>query len=336
MTWVFEDATEAFEEFRSDWDSLNRSRGDHILLDSKFMRQLIRHFGNAGMLLAINRDRSAAALLNRDNAGSWNTFQPAQSPLGAIVLSNHNDPFDGTFELLRNLPGFPMLLSITQQDPNYSAFPSTVSRTDVEILNYIETACLPVSGTFEAYWNGRGANLRHNLDRQKRRLADQGRTCELRIHRHAAQMADCVKIFGHLESQGWKGKDGTAVEEGNVQGCFYRALLEDFCEHKESVVYQFLLDGNVIASDLCLMRQGMLVVLKTTYDESLQGFSPGLLMRREIVRQVFGSGEIRVIEFYGRVRDWHTKWTDTKRTMFHVNLFRNRGVAKLREIVKKF
>jgi len=336
MTWVFENAIECFEAFRAEWDSINQSRRDHILLDSVFVRQLVRHFGNAGLLLAINRKRPGAALLVRGGVGSWRTFQPSQSPLGVVVLGYQDESFEGAFELLRDLPGYAMLLGITQQDPDYSAFRGTALRQDIEIIKYIETARLSVSGTFESYWGDRGTNLRHNLDRQRRRLTEQSRSLKLITHRDPAQMAECVMAYGRLESQGWKSSEGTAVDGTNVQGRFYRALLEDFCERGEGIVYQLMLDGKVVASDLCLMRKGMLVVLKTAYDESIKGISPALLMRREIVRQIYSDGEIRMIEFYGRVRDWHTKWTDQSRTMFHVNLFRSRNVAQVRELVKRF
>jgi Acetyltransferase (GNAT) domain len=109
-------------------------------------------------------------------------------------------------------------------------------------------------------------------------------------------MADCVSEYGRLESIGWKAQGGTGINENNTQGRFYG----DFCEHfsaaGEAIVFQLLLDGKVVASDLCLFRNGMLVVLKTTYDEKVEKLSPALLMRREIVRELHASSQIRVVE----------------------------------------
>jgi len=145
-----------------------------------------------------------------------------------------------------------------------------------------------------------------------------------------------VREFGLLESKGWKGQEGTAIEENNLQGQFYREVLEAFCATGEGLVYQLALDGKVVASDLCLARGGMLVVLKTAYDETIEKVSPALLMRQDILQVLFEEKMIRVVEFYGKVLDWHLKWTDQVRGMYHVNLYRNTLVARLRGLVKRF
>jgi hypothetical protein len=111
-------------------------------------------------------------------------------------------------------------------------------------------------------------------------------------------------------------------------------MLEDFCGRSEAVIYRLRLNGKTVAGDLCLEREGTLVILKTAYDESVQGLSLGLLLHQEIYQNVFDEGNIRVIEFYGQLRDWHTKWTNEVRTMYHVNFYRSAWVPKVRKIVK--
>jgi hypothetical protein len=94
------------------------------------------------------------------------------------------------------------------------------------------------------------------------------------------------------------------------------------------------LNGKTVASDLCLQRDGTLVILKTAYDENVQGLSLGLLLHQEIFQSVFEEGKIRVIEFYGRLRDWHTKWTNEIRTMYHINFYRSAWARKARRLLK--
>ncbi len=338
MSWVFQPASEAFEELRKDWDALNRSQHNHILLDSGFVAPLVRHFGGRDVILGMrqNGGKAGMVLLVRNGRAAWETFQPSQAPLGLIVLNHQDEEGESLLELLENLPGYPLQLGVRQQDPDYSRFPPVSPRPDIQVLEYVQTARLPLEGTFESFWESRSINLKHNLARQRRRLAEQGHRFELVAHRDPASVAACLREYGRLESQGWKAKEGTAVTEDNVQGRAYREILETFWARGEGVVYQFLLDGKVIASDLCLARNGMLVVLKTAYDDSVERISAALLMRQEIVRQLYAEKEIRVIEFYGRVRDWHTKWTSQIRTMFHVNCFRHRWVPRVKELVKRF
>ena len=157
---------------------------------------------------------------------------------------------------------------------------------------------------------------------------------ELVTDRSAEAVAGAIHEYGLLESTGWKGEEGSAVAADNVQGRFYREMLEDFCSRGEAVIYRLRLNGKTVASDLCLERDGTLVILKTAYDESVQGLSLGLLLHQEIFQSVFDEGKIRVIEFYGRLRDWHTKWTNEIRTMYHINFYRAGWVAKARTFLK--
>ena len=338
MKWKFSNALSSFEEFRTDWDAINRARDNHILLDSRFVSPLLRHFGDENVKLAVQRENSthAMALLVKQGMGSWSTFQPSQSPLGLIMFGFKDDQHEGLFDLMRAVPGYPLVFGVLQQDPLYSSFPPASNHSKVEILHYIDIPRLQISGTFEEYWDQRSKNLKHNLERQSRRIKEQGRRVELIAESNPSRVAECIREYGRLESAGWKAKGGTAVAEDNAQGKFYREVLEDFCSTREAVVFQLLLDGKIVASDLCLIRNGMLVVLKTAYDETVEKLSPALLMRRAILNEVYGARNVQVIEFYGKVRSWHTQWTAETRNMFHLNLFRSASIARTRKIFERW
>lgn len=338
MSWKFQPAVGLFEEVRKDWDALNRAQHNHILLDSRFVASLLRHFGSRDVVLGINLDSRlpAMAMLIRNSWLGWETFQPSQAPIGLITAGQRDESGEALHELRRGLPGLGLQLGIRQQDPDFTAFPRGVGHGEIEALDYIQTARLILQGEFDDYWQARGTNLKHNLARQRRRLAEEGRKLELITHRCPEAMAKCVKEYGQLESGGWKAHEGTAVAEGNSQGRFYREILETFSAHGEGVVFQLALDGKVVATDLCLKREGMLIVLKTTYEEKIERVSPALLMRQDIVRELFAEGQTRVIEFYGKVRDWHTKWTDQVRMMYHLNCFGHQWVASAKKLMKRF
>lgn len=73
---------------------------------------------------------------------------------------------------------------------------------------------------------------------------------------------------------------------------------------------------------LVIRSSGIAVFLKTTYDESCKSYAPGILMRRAIFEHLFNDNQTKRIEFYGKVREWQTKWADETRTLYHVNYFR--------------
>jgi hypothetical protein len=86
--------------------------------------------------------------------------------------------------------------------------------------------------------------------------------------------------------------------------------------------------------DLCIVGGGALIILKTTYDEAYKQLSPAFLMREEAFRQLFTTKEVDRIEFYGRVMEWHTRWTDKVRTMYHVNQYRWPAIYATRRMVR--
>lgn len=336
MRWTFAPASRSFGEFRSRWDSVNSSYSNHVLLDSDFVEPLIRYFGDPKLLIGVSENSSPAmALVHPIAQGIWSSFQPSQAPIG-MVLFGRDEGGEQLRALLRSLPKYVLQLAILDQDPDYSPWPRSVASADVEVLDYIDTPRLAVSSTFEEYWNARSYNLRHNLARQRRKLADSGRRIESVVLRLENEVRAGIAEYGRLESQGWKSTMGTAISADNAQGRFYRDVLERFCSRGEGFIFQLLLDGVVVATDLCLVRNRMVVVLKTTYDESLKSFSPGLMMREEELRWLWSQGQFEVIEFYGRAMDWHRKFTDDTRAMYHLNCYRSSWMLAIKKLVRRF
>ena len=336
MGWIFQRACDGFDQYRQMWDAINRTQGNHILLDSTFVGLLIRHFSSNETLLGIsaNSNSPGVVVVTRSRKGFWQTFQPSQAPLGLCVFSDGDNVQDRIQELMRSLPGYAVGFSVLQQDPDYTAFRSLDESEKAEVVDYIRTPRLTLEGNFPDYWKGRGKNLVHTLSRQRRRLAERGIQLELVVDRDPDQVSNCIQEYGQLEAVGWKGREGTAVTAGNHQALFYEELLKNFCSQGEAVIYRLLMNGKTIASDLCLQRDAKMMILKTAYDEGIQGISPGMLMHEEIFKALFCQGKIKVIEFYGRLRDWHTKWTNEVRTMFHVNFYRYDWLAVARRIWK--
>src|ERR1035438_8940593 len=137
-----------------------------------------------------------------------------------------------------------------------------------------------------------------------------------------------------MESAGWKAEGGTAVTTDGAQGRFYTQLLREHCAQGHGRIYQFWLGRQVVAADLCVDDGSTFVILKTSYDEAITNLSPALLMREEYFRELFGAG-IRRIEFYGRVMDWHTKWSDEIRTLYHINCYRSHLVAAMQRVRRR-
>lgn len=326
MNWSVVPAAElpARPEQLERWRRLHRESAGSPLLAPEFVLPLLAVFGTGREVLAWRErdgDVDAMTILAPSRLGAWNTFQPAQAPVG-LWLQRGAGPPAQLPDLLRKLPGAAFMLGLTQCDPMLMERPAQAD-AGPRTMDYIETARVTLPASFDDYWQTRGKNLRANLRKQRKRLQDDGVPTRLQASRAAHEMAAAVEDYARLEGAGWKAKDGTAVGAGNDQGRFYRAMLEAFAGIGAACVYRYFIGERLAAMDLCVEGGGYIVVLKTAYDESIgNGLSPALLMREEATRDIIEAGRFERIEFYGRVMEWHLRWTGEVRTMYHLNAYR--------------
>ena len=323
-----------FADVASRWDALNATTGNLPLLHSDMLAEAIRCFGTGremvGLLVqpeAAGRV-GAAGIFGRHGVGQWSTFQPSQLPVGPFLLDRSVTANNLLASVLPALPGWSIVLSITQQDPAVLARPTADDATAV--LDYIDTARVTIAGTFEDYWAARGKNLRANVKKQLSKLASEGIATHVDVLTRPEEMAGAIADYGRLETSGWKAGQGTAVNVDNAQGDFYRSVLTRFARRSAARVYRYRYGERVAAMDLCVESSDTLYILKTAYDESIQGTSPATLMRHAYLPDLVNREGKRRIEFYGRVMEWHRRWTDDVRTMYHVTRYRSPWIMKLR------
>jgi CelD/BcsL family acetyltransferase involved in cellulose biosynthesis len=328
MKWRVQ-GIEALKEFERDWDAINAGGSNLPIQDAAFFLLLLKEFGNGSEKLAVCEDATgpvAATVIQRLRFGSWQTVQPSQAPLGPWVQKSSVPTTELLDSLARSLKGS-YLFSATQLDPDVIPRPS--EGPTLSTLDYIDTARVTMTGTFADYWSGRGKNLQNNMKRQRNRLTREGTEVRFEWLLDVAQVGAAVDAFGDLESRGWKASEGTALHSTNAQGRFYRALLERYCSRDEASAFQYFYNGALVASDLCLHRDGVMILLKTTHDESQKTTSPSYLLRQESMKSLFDHTGFKRVEFYGRVMEWHTRWSNEFRRLYHLNCFRWALASKL-------
>jgi hypothetical protein len=113
-------------------------------------------------------------------------------------------------------------------------------------------------------------------------------------------------------------------------------MLEAFCARGAGRIYRYFYNDQIAAMDLCIEGNGMIIILKTAYDESIKdGSSPAFLLRQEELKLLFEGGATQSVEFYGKVMEWHRKWTDEVRTVYHINHYRFALLPRLYASMKK-
>lgn len=309
-----------FNSYFSEWDQLNTNGPKTPLLDTDFVVPLLKEFATGLEKLAVCEEQQrilAIAIVTRVKTGVWMTFQPSQSPLG-LWIQDPSISLETLMQSLRKTLPFPCLqFSVTQQDPDL--LPRPINTRRLKTLDYIETARVTIDRPFDDYWSNRGKNLRQNLKRQRNRLNREEVQFELKCLTQPEEIVAAICTYGEIETAGWKNESGTAIHADNAQGKFYRNMMERFCTKQQGIVFQYLYHNQVVATDLCIHDDQTLIILKTTYDETITTSSPAMLMRQDAFAYIFEKPLVKQIEFYGKVMDWHTKWTQETRTMYHLN-----------------
>lgn len=323
------------EEFdASAWDALNDAAGGpalnsgHPALHSINVQLLLKHFGTGEESVWVcRRGRSPVAMVVLTGRLVANAWHPDNQTVALWVQRDDVDFAD----LARLLARRGLMLSVTHIDPDMLKRPDGHEPVEcIETVNYIETARTVVSGSFEDYWQSRRDSVKANDRKFRNRI----KTIAVRMEAvtDPAAIGAAVDAFGILESAGWKGKNGSALHPDNPQGAYYRELFTAYAANGWASVWECRYEDKLVASNLLIHRDGTVLSLKITYDESQKKSSPSLLLRHETFKQIWPHTD--VIEYYGEEKGWHG-WADDQRRMYHLNAFRAPWVQALRACVRR-
>jgi CelD/BcsL family acetyltransferase involved in cellulose biosynthesis len=318
--WTLHALAELHQQAKA-WDELNAKAANIPFLEARFLLPLVQEFATTEPRLALCRDASgvlvAGALLERVSLVSWQTFQPSQLPLGAWLVDPALDTAQLGHGLLSALGPLALRLGLSQLDPQLCPRPQ--DSATLSTLDYIETAWVDIEGNFDDYWEARGKNLRTNMRKHRSKLEADGITMQFDRITAPEFVAAAIAEYGRLETASWKAGMGTAVHSDNAQGRFYNAMMRNFCEAGRGEIWRLRFGDQVVAMDLCICAGSNLVILKTAFDPSFRNVSPAFLLKQEAFKQLFDEGRMNRIEFYGRMMEWHTRWTNQLRTLYHLN-----------------
>lgn len=318
------------------WDRLNQQlMSGHSLLSSLFIDALLRHFSNPGALLAIARsgdDAVAMLLLNARSKGLgvWSSFMPAQTQIGTYLVPAGLD-LSGLFAAL---PGYAGELDLLCNDPRYGDL-RALPRRPVEDLPHALTMSIRLEGSFDDYWALRPRKLIQNMRRYLRRLQSEPGAERLVVIGTPELMGAAVERYAVMESSGWKGREGTAVSNDNLQGRFYAEVMCDLAARGEALVYELWVGNALIASRMLLVSGRTVVMLKTAFDESFDHLAPGRVLLMRTLEDLFTRVPAGVVEFYTKAQSDLLAWSTSRRWIQHVSVYRHRGLPTLYGLLRR-
>lgn len=321
-SWTLHHLQRTLGEHASAWDALQqRLYIGHPMLDSRFVNGLLKHFGDGSeclCILTVDGLPQAMCLLKPRGLVIWQTFLPMQTQI-CPVLAKSVDDMQG---LMSALPGLVVRLDLLCVDPMFVGLPDA-DTTTLQITDHALTMAISLDGDFENYRNSRSKKLIQNIGRYQRRLVADQHTPKFVQIGASQDISAAVARYAALESSGWKAELGTAINMGDKQGVFYIELMKRFAADGDARVFELWFDDHLVASRLAVISGRMMVMLKTTYDETRSQFSPGRLLLNEVIQSLFASHPGYDIEFYTNANADQLAWATGQRWIKHVSLYRN-------------
>jgi len=328
IEWELHPIEKLFNEYRLEWEQLRKNEmQSHPLLDLDLISLSLKFFKTCNVVLAvgkINNKTHVITLIESTIFLRKKLFQPTQLPLCPIVISKRiANESTLIYNMLHALPGHPLSIDLKHIDPDYTNLPDLVDGVYSEKIIYGTTITIDTSTGFERFWKERPKKLRQNIARYLRRLEKEQIFYRLEVVTSTDKMESSVQMYGDIESTGWKGKLGTAIHKSNVQGEFYSELLTLFSKNNGARIYNLYYNKQLVASRLAIHNNGILVFLKTTYDENSSKYAPGRIMLYLAIQDSFKNDKITKIEFYTKATKDQLQWSDKKRDIYNLTWYRS-------------
>ena len=149
------------------------------------------------------------------------------------------------------------------------------------VVHRFDRALLASELTPQAYFDASmSSKKRKELRRQFARLSELG-AVEVKRSADSENLPVWIEQFLALERSGWKGAQGSALACDPAKAGFFRRTLEGAGERGRLERVTITLDGAPIAMLANFVTPPGVYSFKTTFDERLARFSPGVLLQRE-------------------------------------------------------
>ena len=178
-------------------------------------------------------------------------------------------------------------------------------------LNYISTyfmrALFRPDVDADKYISSRLHRSRRELKRIERRLSETGRL-EYEAIEPTHDVDAWIEEFLQIEAISWKGMAGRALNQDEADREYFVAVAREAFRRGQLTMFALRLDGRPISQHCGFVSGAGAFAFKDAFDEQYARYSPGVLLKLEIIRLLHERPEIR--------------WMDTCADPFHPTLDR--------------
>lgn len=164
------------------------------------------------------------------------------------------------------------------------------------------------------------AKRRSTLRRLERRLAELG-TVTFDVHDGRESLDALLDEGFRTEAQGWKGQTGTAVLSRPSTRQFYFTLASWAAQAGILRLACLRVDDRLAAFSFSLEQDAVHYGLKTSYDESLARFAPGILLTHRLIRYAFDHPGLSRLEMLGAADHYKAEFATGCREQERIQVF---------------
>lgn len=359
--WVEVVAPHDLARHETAWRALQaRAAEPNVFADYAFLEPALRRLAPSRGVraLLIWRDRARGALIGalalqapRAGLGLARVWRSEQAALGASAFEaeavadalgalmtwlGSARPFHAGLVLPRVAPHGPIARAAREI--------ATSASLRIAMLNPLRRASL-ILDDVERFEAGLDKKRQKEWNRLERRLAERGGL----VPRVAAD-GESIEQFLDLEARGWKGARATALKQEPNRAAFAREMLAGLARAGRMRIHALELAGDPIAMGVELDAGGRAFFWKIAYDETLAGYSPGVLLTRALSRRLLAESRMNLIDscaapdhpMIDRLWPDRLEFTDIALAspaaagrMFDASLAMERAAPKLRDFVKR-
>ena len=335
LQWYVEPMQAYSGDLWGEWHQIaSQWHKENPMLDARFVETICDFFADNIFIAKGIADQQLKVLmlLERSSKNVWTAFKPSQCQVALIVSQKVEDFF--LERLMKAIPGWCIKLDLFALDPlEHSNLIKNISKQDQS--NYCLNIDIDCTLSFDDYWQARPKKLRQNISRYEKRVSRELETPVFKVVTEPGDVVRATDKYGMLESQGWKGKNKTALHPGNSQGQFYRRLMEKFAVSENAIVFELFIAGKLVASRLTIFTDDKLIALKTTYDESYRKHAIGRLLLFRVIEYLMNNKIAATLDFYTNATPEQQDWATNSRHQYNASIFRFSFLSSLSLWAKK-
>lgn len=191
---------------------------------------------------------------------------------------------------------------------------------------------LPLTGTWDTYFNSLSAKFRSNLRNRLSRLTKMG-DVGLEVLSDRAAIEAAAADAWRLEASGWKREAGTAITSDAAVGRFYTLLIERASAAGWLRLLFLTVGSTRIATSYGAVFDRRLFLFKTGYDPEYATGAPFKILTYFATQHAYAEGLIE-LDFLGDSEPWKLEWTDAARGHDWLFVFANTVRGRLLHSIK--